>query len=324
MKDEKKKLTSREITVRVILVLISVGITLLALNLILGRTSRYAVNSSMSLNDSINLRNKTFALKNRHGFTDVNHDYQKPDSIFRIAVLGDSFIWGDGLPYEQVWSHKLERKLKKAYKNIEVLHWGINGWQTTDEMKFYTEEGYKYKPDLLIIGYVDNDPDMGYFKQLNPAWRDRLGILYKLLPSLTDKLWNNVYSNSYSKWLNRLYEKENLERYQVLLDSFNTRLNTDSMKQFYILTPSCLADGCYDKYQIIKPHLQKAGFKYLEVNEACRKQLTDCSDLEIRANPMNYHPGTYMTDVFANEVFTYITERRLVPDTLQRPLAPGP
>ena len=67
------------------------------------------------LNKRVNERNQQYANTNVFGFTDKERTMRKPKGVFRIAVLGDSFIWGDGLPYEKVWSHKLEQRLEAKY-----------------------------------------------------------------------------------------------------------------------------------------------------------------------------------------------------------------
>jgi hypothetical protein len=165
---------------------------------------------------------------------------------------------------------------------------------------------------------------MGDTHHMNPAWQRRLAIFYRIFPTLTDKLWNIVYKRNYANWMNNLYEEENLGKYNKLLDSLHNRILADHVTHFYVLTPSCLPGGCYSKYDSIRPHLQKLGFDVLEVNKACKMQLADCTDDELKANPVNYHPGTYLTDVFSSEVFNYIQQEHLVPDSLQRPLVPGP
>src|ERR1700749_3010656 len=75
----------------------------------------------LALNKAINDQNTAYAKGNTFGFTDKERTPQTPKVKYRIAVLGDSFIWGDVLPYQKVWSHKLEAQLLAQYDSIEVI-----------------------------------------------------------------------------------------------------------------------------------------------------------------------------------------------------------
>jgi hypothetical protein len=40
--------------------------------------------------------NIEYSSYNKYGFTDANHSYTKPDSVFGIAIIGDSFVLDKG------------------------------------------------------------------------------------------------------------------------------------------------------------------------------------------------------------------------------------
>ena len=107
--------------------------------------------------EAINQFNKSYSLQNTYGFTDVNHPYEAPDSLLRIAILGDSYIWGDGLHFSQTWNHQLADRLNLDYTNVEVLHWGRNGWNYPDHRRWIVEEGKKFKVDLVLLAWCFND-----------------------------------------------------------------------------------------------------------------------------------------------------------------------
>jgi len=89
------------------------------------------------LDREINLRNFEFSAKNKLWFNDKDRTQQKPLGIeYRVAVLGDSSIFGDGVAYDVIWSHKLEKSITKNYPKIEVLSWGRNGWSTKQQYEF--------------------------------------------------------------------------------------------------------------------------------------------------------------------------------------------
>jgi hypothetical protein len=264
-------------------------------------------------NDSINLSNKAFAERHPHQFTDVPHKFEKDSGVFRIAVLGDSFIWGDGLPYDSAWSHKLEQSIVAKYDNVEVMHWGRNGWQTKDEFEFYTKEGFKYQPDLLILGFVDNDPDLGLFQHMDPHFRNNYWLLYKIWPAAAEKVLAKLYAISYGNWQERLYGEENLALYEQLLQQFMDTLENNGQDYFMVQTPACLEGDCNENYLKIQPLFDKLGLEYTSLIPACEEKLSGYNYLDLRANPVNGHPGTLMTNLFADEVLHYLEATKRLP-----------
>ncbi|MCP4398182.1 MAG: hypothetical protein GY801_12915, partial [bacterium] len=68
------------------------------------------------LNDDINAKNWDFANKNPNQFTDIVREKEKPAGVSRVAVLGDSFVWGASIPYDTAWGHKLSKKIQQEYQ----------------------------------------------------------------------------------------------------------------------------------------------------------------------------------------------------------------
>ena len=86
---------------------------------------------------------------NSKGLRDEETSYEKPESTFRIVIVGDSFTFGYGVPIEQHYSTLLEG----YFENVEVINMGIDGFGVDQELLFLRSEGFKYKPDL-VMAYV--------------------------------------------------------------------------------------------------------------------------------------------------------------------------
>lgn len=112
------------------------------------------------LNKQINQIHTDKAKLNVYGFNDTEHSCHKPPGFTRIAVLGDSFIWGVGVDDKVIWTHKLEDMLNQNGVRTEILNWGKPGWSTLDEFRFLKSDGIHYDFDLLIVDFVVNDPVM--------------------------------------------------------------------------------------------------------------------------------------------------------------------
>ncbi len=77
----------------------------------------------------------------------------------KVVVLGDSFVWGDGLDPEIRWPSKFEKLV-----NCRVFPFGKNGWSTIEYLGFYEQHLRRLDFDYLLISIVENDPDpRGHF-----------------------------------------------------------------------------------------------------------------------------------------------------------------
>lgn len=188
----------------------------------------------------INQRNWQIAKLNPYRFTDKVRDFKKGKDITRIAVLGDSFIWGYGIPYEHAWGHKLEKVITEKYQNFEVLKWGFGAWSTIDEISFFEKDGINYDIDMLIVGFVNNDPDMGEIESKNFSWHKffLVKVLKIFFPNavsfirahLYKFLFNYFKNYGYENWVNNIYSEENLHKYSDLLQDFSRFCNNQKYK----------------------------------------------------------------------------------------------
>jgi hypothetical protein len=292
-----------------ILATVILGSLLAMLVLQFWHLSQTVDSAGFELNRKTNERNYAYAKANPFGFTDSARTTQKPKGVYRIAVIGDSFIWGDGLPYEKVWSHKLESKMLAQYDSVQVLSWGQQGWSTSDEFNFYNRNGKDFGIDLLIVGWVDNDPDVGKVKQTEFGYKNEgFPLIRKLFPALAQSLSNKQNHTAYNLWLDKIYGPENLKDYQTVLDSFSRSLNHDSVKALFVLTSAAFDSLTRAHFQLVKPLLNKAGFAYFDLTEPTEKSLKHYTQLQLQANPVNGHPGDLMTEEFANQVQSYLEQ----------------
>lgn len=89
---------------------------------------------------------------NSVGLRDREHTLEKPAGVFRILVLGDSFMEAVQVEFEQSLPGLLETGLAAATgKRIEVINGGVSGWGTEDELRYLTRYGLRYAPDLVLV-----------------------------------------------------------------------------------------------------------------------------------------------------------------------------
>ena len=99
---------------------------------------------------------------NSHGRRDRERSFDKPDGTCRIVVLGDSLMEGLQVAGQNTFSSVLETALRTdpsvAPAHVEVLNTGVSGYGTDNELLYFRNEGYRYAPDLVILGFtIGND-----------------------------------------------------------------------------------------------------------------------------------------------------------------------
>lgn len=97
---------------------------------------------------------------NKYNFRDDSIIYPKPNGLFRIMVLGDSFTWGAGLAESEMYTNRLDSMLKKQFgdQSIEVVNCALAGSPTVRERNILRQLKDTVQPDLILIGFCSNDP----------------------------------------------------------------------------------------------------------------------------------------------------------------------
>lgn len=152
---------------------------------------------------------------NNQGFrNDRDFPYEKPARTVRVLSLGDSHTQGYEVRQSATYSAVLERYLTAHGKPAEVLNAGVSGFSTAEAEAFLENEGYKYHPDVVVLGFYANDFEDNLKAGLFSL--DHKGNLverkYEHLPGV--RAQNFIYGIPFVPWLS-----ENSYFYSVL---FNT------------------------------------------------------------------------------------------------------
>ena len=102
---------------------------------------------------------------NSDGFRGPEYSIPKPAKTFRIIMLGDSETLSIKLAQKDTLPMQLEALLNQNPKvlHYEVLNFGVEGYNTFQELEQLKTKGLKYNPDLVILNYCLNDPDPGEY-----------------------------------------------------------------------------------------------------------------------------------------------------------------
>jgi hypothetical protein len=106
---------------------------------------------------------------NSHGFRDYERTYEKPPGVFRILVLGDSYIEAFQVQLEESFTAQLEKLLnaQSSSAKYEVLSLGQSGFGTAEEYLRYLNFGAAYSPDLVVLALTTGNDFRNNSKLLN-------------------------------------------------------------------------------------------------------------------------------------------------------------
>lgn len=75
----------------------------------------------------------------------------KQPGEFRIIVLGDSFTFGPGVPYEHIYTSLLDARLKRAHPQVTVINLAVEGYNIIQYEAVLEEVGLGLAPDAVLV-----------------------------------------------------------------------------------------------------------------------------------------------------------------------------
>jgi lysophospholipase L1-like esterase len=197
---------------------------------------------------------------------------EKPMRTVRIVGVGDSGMFGWGVHQGENYMDMLESNLNARAdgKVYETLNFGVPGYNTQLEVETLKSKGLVYKPDIVVVGWCDNDFGLPFFIPQQGQWsRKDVSFLYNLM--FDRKAFSDLALNQIAD--QRKYSKDQIpERFRAGMD----------------------ITGVRNEFAELKALGEKNGFQLLVIGPMQKEVLKILSDLEI------VHYNTY-NRIAANE-----------------------
>lgn len=167
---------------------------------------------------------------NSKGFRNVvDFSYDKPQGTYRVLSLGDSHTQGYEVRQESTFTAVLERSLATQHTKVEAINAGVSGFSTSEALVLLENEGVKYHPDAVVLGFYANDFEDNLKAGLFGL--DGQGKLIEIkrehIPGV--RIQNFIYNVPPLRWLS-----ENSYFYSLLFNTvwkhFKNRLRQEAVK----------------------------------------------------------------------------------------------
>ena len=149
---------------------------------------------------------------NSQGLKDDEVVKNKPEGVYRVIILGDSYVEGWGAGQEEGFVEVAEAILNEEGEEVEVINAGVSSYTPILELEYLRAKGLSFKPDLVIVMVDPNDMHDEFFY----GGRERhIKLREELFPGSSKnlKIWPREQSPrlrrilSRSKFLSLFYER---------------------------------------------------------------------------------------------------------------------
>ena len=81
----------------------------------------------------------------------------KPEGVYRVVMLGDSFTLGYTVARDELFVDLLEQWWQLEGRAVDVINAGTEGYSTDQEVRWLADNGEAFSPDLVMLFPYEND-----------------------------------------------------------------------------------------------------------------------------------------------------------------------
>ena len=243
------------------------------------------------------------------------------DWVYRIAVIGDSFTWGQGIAHGDRMSDRLQAMMDAADPGrLEILNFGRPGAETVDHVETLRDVVLPLLPDYVLMQWYSNDVE-GRDKSGRPR-------AARLVPSDAASTWLREHSALYYLLNNRWGRLQGalglVGHYQdYMFARFgdpslpDLGVAMDALREFVALARGAGVDVGIVAFPetVLVDSVSDFPYAYLfeRLSEVCREDAFECLDLReaylaisstdgLWASRLDHHPGPLANAVAAEAV----------------------
>jgi len=281
-------------------------------------------------------------LINSQGLRDYEYTRRKEAGTFRIVGVGDSSLFGWGVPLEDSGLKVLERRLneKSGAQKFEVINFAVPGYNTAMEAETFVRRCLEYAPDLVLLNFNTNDYDVpGFMKLPKDLATLRRSYLFDLAYSvytgvpdvepeqlgLIDESHRTI---AYEQGA-RLDEDPSIpEEYRYMVGAKGVVRALEQLaaaaraiplvvftgKPYPGLDPAYVRDELRDgQRELLERESQRLGFHFLNTYRDYMEYLKRYPDANFAVSKVDGHPNALAHSIDAEAIFNYLVAHQLLP-----------
>jgi hypothetical protein len=119
---------------------------------------------------------------NSRGWRDREFIYGKQPGVFRIVVVGDSYVEGKEVELKDTFHKRLESRLNdelgRPDRRFEVIALSRGGISTEMELRVIRERAVRYAPDLVVLAFFAGNDVRGNLPSLEREYNEWANAVY--------------------------------------------------------------------------------------------------------------------------------------------------
>jgi hypothetical protein len=283
-------------------------------------------------------------LVNSQGLRDHEYTRRKAPGTFRIVGVGDSSLFGWGVPLEDSGLKVLERRLneKSGAQKFEVINFAVPGYNTAMEAETFVQRCLEYEPDLVLLNFNTNDYEVPEFmRQPDDLATLRKSYLFDLGYSVYEGVMGvepeplGVFGVRHrtvaERQAARLDEDPAVPdqyRYMVgakgvvralerLADAAHKRaipFVVFTVKAYPGVVPNYVRDDLRDgQRELLERESRRLGFHFLNTYRDYMDYLSRYPNANFAVSKTDGHPNALAHSIDAEAIFQYLIAQRLLP-----------
>jgi lysophospholipase L1-like esterase len=205
--------------------------------------------------------------------------------LLRLLALGDSITFGYRVAEDEAWPEQLEAALAAdpvcEGRTVDVLNLSCSGYTTEQEARLYGHRAPELDPDVVVLGYYFNDPDIEPTSPLNrhfmrPHWWQHSALLRWCAMVRRNQEIKRLGNSNFWRWLHHP-ETANWRSVLSGLDELHRSTEPRGVPVVMLIFPLIPAEDWEDYTRFLDLHAQVAaagrerGFHVLDLYERFRQ-----------------------------------------------------
>jgi hypothetical protein len=273
-----------------------------------------------NLNNKNAFNNKIVNI-NSQGIRGTNeYLYKKDSNKLRVLIFGDSFTFGTEVSDNETYPYYLQNMLPS---NTEIINMGVPGYAQDQMLLYFQEKGLKYKPDIVIIGFLGMDMYRNllrfrdYAKPRFILKNDKLKLIGQPIPVpekilkldwMRPRIFDFIATiiQRYRK-ITGLTEKEKYLLTTKILNKFNEISSEAEIKLIFVFLPEM--NEIFNINCVSKPEeflfsfcKSKNNIGYLSIRSVLKKRIEN----GLKFTNLTSHYGPFLNKVIAKSIKIFL------------------